>query len=77
MKRKEKENLRNMSEVELKAQLRDLGKQLFQMKFRRASSPLENPLEIRSLRRKMAVIRTFIGDKTRVAADVKVSEVKK
>ena len=74
MKRKDRESLRNMTAAELGTQLRELEKHLFQMKFKRASSPLENPLEIRLIRRKMAVIKTFIGDRSRAAA--KVSEVK-
>lgn len=74
MKRKEKESLRNMSGAELSAKLRDLEKHLFQIKFKRASSPLENPLEIRQIRRNMAVIRTFLVEQARAA---KVSEVKK
>lgn len=77
MKRKDKENLNNMSEAELKAQLRDLEKHLFQIKFKRASAPLENPLEIRLIRRKMAVIKTFIGAKQRAEAPGKTAEVKK
>ncbi len=77
MKRKEKENLKNMSEVELRSQLRDLEKRLFQIKFKRATSPLENPLEIRLIRRKMAVIKTCIGAKQRAEAAVKTAEVKK
>jgi len=74
MKRKEKESLRSMSGAELNAKLRDLEKHLFQIKFKRASSPLENPLEIRQIRRNMAVIRTFLVEQARAA---KVSEVKK
>jgi len=76
MKRKEKEHLKNMSEAELRAQLRDLEKRLFQIKFKRASSPLENPIEIRLIRRKMAMIKTCIGTLERAAA-AKTSEVKK
>lgn len=76
MKRKEKEHLKNMSEAELKAQLRDLEKHLFQIKFKRASSPLENPIEIRLIRRKMAVIKTCIGMAGRALA-AKTPEVKK
>ena len=77
MKRKDKENLRNMSEAELKTQLRDLEKRLFQIKFKRTSSPLENPLEIRLIRRKMAVIKTHIGAKRRAEELLKTAEVKK
>jgi len=76
MKRKEKEQLKNMSDAELKAQLRDLEKHLFQIKFKRASSPLENPLEIRLIRRRMAVIKTCIGMGERALA-AKTTEVKK
>ncbi len=70
MKRKEKENLNAMSEAELKSQLRELEKRLFQIKFKRVSSPLENPLEIRLIRRKMAVIKTYIGAKQRAQAAI-------
>ena len=77
MKRKDKENLKNMSEAELKSQQRDLEKRLFQIKFKRATSPLENPLEIRLIRRKMAVIKTFVGAKQRAEALLKKAEVKK
>ena len=76
MKRKEKEHLKNLSETELKSQLRDLEKHLFQIKFKRASSPLENPLEIRLIRRKMAVIKTCITAAGRALA-AKTPEVKK
>ena len=76
MKRKDKESLKNMSGAELGVQLRDLEKHLFQIKFKRASSPLENPLEIRLIRRKMAVIRTFLGDQARAVSAAKIPEVK-
>jgi len=68
MKRKDKEHLKNLSEAELRARLRDLEKHLFQIKFKRASSPLENPIEIRLIRRKMAVIRTCITAAERASA---------
>lgn len=68
--------MKNLSEVELKAQLRELEKHLFQIKFKRASSPLENPIEIRLIRRKMAVIRTFIRTAERASAvNTRVSAV--
>ena len=77
MKRKEKENLKNMAGEELRAQLRDLEKRLFQIKFKRSASPLENPIEIRLIRRKMAVIKTFLTAKENAAAISKTAEVKK
>ncbi|MBU2529769.1 MAG: 50S ribosomal protein L29 [Elusimicrobia bacterium] len=63
MKRKEKENLKNMTYGELETHLKDLEKKLFQMKFKRVASPLENPLEIRSIRREMSMARTFLKEK--------------
>ena len=74
MKRKDRESLKNMSSAELGAQLRELEKHLFQIKFKRASSPLENPMEIRLVKRKMALIKTCIGAAERAAAGI--SEVK-
>ena len=69
-----------MSGEELKSQLRDLDKHLFQIKFKRSSSPLENPMEIRHIRRKMAVIRTWLRAKELAPAAAPLqssSEVKK
>ena len=80
MKRKDKETLKNMSAAELNTQLRDLQKHLFQIKFKRSSSPLENPMEIRHIRRKMAMIRTWLraGELATAAGAAKSSsEVKK
>ena len=76
MKSKEKENLKNMSVDELKVQGRDLEKQLFQIKFKRTSSPLENPLQIRTARRKAAVIKTLLRARELAAAKT-AAEVKK
>ena len=84
MKSKEKENLKNMSIDELKVQGRDLEKQLFQIKFKRTSAPLENPLQIRTARRKAALIKTLLraketagAKKTASAGAAPAGEVKK
>lgn len=63
MKTKDKENFRNMAEGEIKAAIRDLEKKLFQLRFKKSSSPLENPIEIRLLRRKIAVLKTLISQR--------------
>ena len=73
MKRKEKESLKNMSSGELQAQLRDTAKQLFQMKFKRSSSPLENPVQIRTFRRKAALVRTILRARD-IAAEAEVKK---
>jgi ribosomal protein L29 len=76
MKRKDKEILKNMSPEELKAQGRDIEKQQFQIKFKRSSAPLENPLQIRVARRKAAIIKTLLRAKE-AAVPKTAAEVKK
>lgn len=63
MKRKDKETLRNMSEAELSAQAADLKKKIFQIKFKRSTAPVENPLELRNARRKIAMIKSFLRER--------------
>jgi large subunit ribosomal protein L29 len=74
MKRKDKETLKNMSEAELRTQVTDLKKQIFQINFKRTTAPVENPLELRNARRKIARINTWL--KQRELAKSK-AEVKK
>jgi len=75
MKRKDKETLKSMGDAELKAQVTDLKKQLFQLKFRRATAPVENPLVLRTARRKIAMVNTWLRQKE--LAKSKAAEVKK
>lgn len=60
MKRKDKESLRNMSDAELRTQVADLKKQIFQISFKRTTAPVENPLVLRTARRKIAMINTWL-----------------
>ncbi len=75
MKRKDKETLKNMSEPELRTQVTDLKKQIFQIKFKRTTAPVENPLVLRTSRRKIAMINTLLRQKE--LAKAKTAEVKK
>ncbi len=70
MKRKEKEALRNMSNEELNAMLKDLEKELFQLKFNKKISPIDNPLRIRLIRRKIAFIKTIINERNKKVVDI-------
>ena len=76
MKSKEREHLKNLSVDELKVQGRDIEKQQFQIKFKRSSAPLENPMQIRTARRKAAIIKTLLRAKELAAAKT-AAEVKK
>ncbi|MBI4351021.1 MAG: 50S ribosomal protein L29 [Elusimicrobia bacterium] len=75
MKRKDKETLKNMGDAEMLAQAADLKKQLFQLKFKRTTSPIENPLALRTARRKIAMINTWLRQrelaKSKTAAEAK------
>lgn len=71
MKKREKESIRNMSEAELNAMLRELEKELFELKFNKKISPLDNPLKIRLLRRKIAFIKTVINEKKMKTFNIK------
>ncbi|MDD2805534.1 MAG: 50S ribosomal protein L29 [Elusimicrobiales bacterium] len=73
MKRKDKETLKNMSEGELKAQAAELKKQIFQINFKRSTAPVENPLQLRNARRKIAMINTWLRQRelAKTKAEVK------
>jgi len=76
MKRKDKENLKNLSEAELKVQAADLKKQIFQVNFKRVTAPVENPLQLRTARRKIALINTLLRQRE-LAGAKSATEAKK
>ena len=59
MKAKAWQEMRNLTEVELEAKLRDLEDKLFKMKFRHATTPIKNALDIRTMRRSIARLKTL------------------
>ena len=63
MKKKEKEEIRNMGDSELESLLRDTEKELFTLRFNKKISPIDNPLKIRLLRRKIAFIKTVMNQR--------------
>ncbi|MFH1618855.1 MAG: 50S ribosomal protein L29 [bacterium] len=62
MKRKDRESLRNLSSDEMKAGLRQARDRIFRLGFKRISAPVSNPLELRQLRRKAAMLETWIRE---------------
>ncbi|MCL2389004.1 MAG: 50S ribosomal protein L29 [Elusimicrobia bacterium] len=60
MKRKNLEDLKNMSSAELSAKLNQFEEQIFRLKFRHATAPVKNPLEIRELRKNIARVKTLL-----------------
>jgi large subunit ribosomal protein L29 len=66
MKSKNWNEMKNMTDVELNAKLSELQDELFKLKFRHATTPIKNPLEIREIRKNIARIKTLITQKERV-----------
>lgn len=61
------EKLQDMAVPELQTRLGELRENHFRLQFRHASSPLKNPMQIRSSRRQMARILTALRQKQGVA----------
>ena len=52
--------LRDLPVDDLKAKLADKSEELFKLRFRLTTQPLDNPLRIRTVRRDIARLNTFI-----------------
>lgn len=63
MKIKEKDKKRNLSIDELQAELRSLKEKRFKLRFKHRVTPLGNPLELRTVRRDIARLQTWIREK--------------
>jgi large subunit ribosomal protein L29 len=61
-------DLRTRTPDELADQLEALGKEIFNLRFQRASGQLENTSRFRQVRREMARIKTVLGERQRRAA---------
>ncbi|HEX5455381.1 MAG TPA: 50S ribosomal protein L29 [Stellaceae bacterium] len=61
-------DLRTRTADELAEQLETLGKELFNLRFQRASGQLENTARVRQARREIARIKTIIGERRRQEA---------
>jgi large subunit ribosomal protein L29 len=61
-------DLRTRTEDELTEQVETLGKEIFNVRFQRASGQLENTARVRQVRRNIARIKTVLGERRRQAA---------
>ena len=61
------EKIRNLTDVELKHQERDLADQLFKLKFQMNMGQTESLKKIRGLRKDIARVKTIIGERARGA----------
>ena len=62
------EELRMKTEDQLKADLANLKKEAFNLRFQQANGQLENTARVKAVRRDIARIMTFLGQKAAVAA---------
>jgi large subunit ribosomal protein L29 len=61
------EELRMKTEDQLKGDLANLKKEAFNLRFQQANGQLENTARVRAVRREIARIMTFLGQKAGVA----------
>ena len=61
-------DLRARTEDELTEQVETLGKEIFNLRFQRASGQLENTARVRQVRRDIARIKTILGERRRPAS---------
>lgn len=62
MKENKAVKLRELSVDELHQKVRELGEELFNLRFRNSVKQLDNPLKIREVRRDLARIRTVLHE---------------
>ena len=63
MKTKDKDAKRNLTVAELQSELRTTREKHFKIRFKHRVMPVENPMEIRNLRRHIARLETWIKEK--------------
>jgi large subunit ribosomal protein L29 len=59
------EEVREMSDEDIKARVAELEEERFRLRFRSASEPLENPLRLRSIRKDIARLKTVLTERER------------
>ena len=63
MKAKEIKEIRGLSVEKLEAKLQDLKKDLFMLRMQHATNQLDNPMQIASVKKDIARIKTIIREK--------------
>ena len=61
-------DIRTQTVDQLTEQLEGLGKEIFNLRFQRASGQLENTARVRQVRRDIARIKTVLGERSRRTA---------
>jgi large subunit ribosomal protein L29 len=59
------EEIRELTEDDIKARVAELEEERFRLRFRSATEPLENPLRLRTIRRDIARLKTVLTQRER------------
>ncbi len=59
----ELKKMREMTEIELTAELEKMKKELFNLRFQHVTGQLENPVKMREVKRNIARVKTIIREK--------------
>ena len=65
----ELKKIREMTEVELNTELGKMKKELFNLRFQHVTGQLENPVQMRELKRDIARVKTIIREKELAKAE--------
>ena len=65
----ELKKMREMTEVELNAELDNMKKELFNLRFQHVTGQLENPVKLRETKRDIARVKTVIREKELAKAE--------
>ncbi|MDR0817307.1 MAG: 50S ribosomal protein L29 [Clostridiales Family XIII bacterium] len=57
------EKVREMSDIELDAELKKMKNELFNLRFQHVTGQLENPIKMRDIKRDIARVKTIIREK--------------
>lgn len=57
------EKMRDMTEVELNAEVKKLKNELFNLRFQHVTGQLENPIKMRDVKKEIARVKTIIREK--------------
>ena len=68
------EEIREMSDADVRARITELEEERFRLKFRSATETLEDPLRLRTIRRDIARLKTIQGERERGAAPTPARE---
>lgn len=57
------DQIRNMSEAELTAEVKKLKNELFNLRFQHVTGQLENPIKLRDVKKDIARVKTILREK--------------